>query len=53
MYKWFHFQVSPVFDHCTCYIITTSAGVLTPDYEALTNQGHVSFSVYRPRNLLQ
>ena len=30
IYKWFHFQVSPVFDHCTCYIITTSAGVPAP-----------------------
>ena len=27
---WFYFQVSPVFDHCTCYIITTSAGVPAP-----------------------
>ena len=34
-------------------IITALAGVPTPDYKALTNQGHVSFSVYRQRNLLQ
>jgi hypothetical protein len=40
-------------DICIITVTVVTLVALTPDYEALTNQGHVSFSVYRPRNLLQ
>ena len=32
IYKWFHFQVPPVFDHCTYYIITAFVTLAAPTF---------------------